>query len=616
MLEENVKQRAQLKEKTFELEALTSKYRKIQSMLQSGQYIQAINTTVGPTTASPMQSQNTLADPTGPSTTLLLTSRSPTRERVAFNTIAEEKILPTGPMNVVKDKKVDSGLRSSPLMSSATQITTTNTTSSTNNTTDLTTDYPSSKLISTATTSNNGAKGTGHLGVCFVSGKRDILKPTLIDQKLVTLNQQVTLANSAITKHKQLSDHHEDLNLFSLLSNMNNRSEQRYQDRPKDEGANQSDNKFGKWLEGPFCTVMVRQAGLDLKQMKAGFKKQTSQKEDSPSSSAIYDSRKCLPRTLSMIEYLGLTELDLVARRHDKIIRFKRDKRSLGGSCLETHSCGCYATHGHAQANPMHQMAASAHSDGNIIFSSSDRFNSNESLPTSASCSTCCSFASQTYGSQSEIFHEEYHTSNSDSSQTVSSSLSRSSVGARHRFYSESRSSSQSSSINDQSNSITAPRYCEHRLQQSATLHHYHHHHRSMQRQAGHSPYHSGHQQCHPHHYHSTGTVSVSSSNPGALSKTNKTQAKVHERSLCTSGVLYGAPGSKEDANQAAQTTLEAVAPISREPTSLTSGGVTEDSITTIMTESTTNDDCGAEVVVVDSATRKISIQCDVIEQL
>lgn len=47
--------------------------------------------------------------------------------------------------------------------------------------------------------------------------------------------------------------------------------------------------------------------------------------------------------------------------------------------------------------------------------------------------------------------------------------------------------------------------------------------------------------------------------------QTNKTQAKVHQRSLCTSEVVCGAPGSKEDAKEAPQAILEAVASTGRE---------------------------------------------------
>lgn len=618
-------------------------------MVQSGQYLQAINTTAGPTTASPVPQGSSSINKTTGSTTLLLTSRSPTRERVSFSLLKDDRQTAT---NIIRAPRAPveltnrPGLSSSPLMSSATQLTTTNTTSSTNNTTDLTADYSSSRLISTATTSTNGCQrssdelndrvmsAAGQQQTVISDGKtlmdsnkRGILKPVLFDrhqQALASTTEQQPTRNSKTAG--ELRHPYEDSNLFTVLSFINNDRRQSEEALARDHGKEEG-RKFGQWLEGPFCTMMLRQASLDSKQFRTSLKRQSSQQHSRSLRTLI--GKESLPRTLSMIEYLGLNDFDLIARRHDKILRYKRNRNRLS-CCYETNSCSCCASHSRARAQVQAKLSRSHghQSDGNIAFSSSDPLNSDDLLQTSVSCSTCCSLASQTYASQSDIFHEQAHTSpsvsSSSSSQSTRSSLTRSSTAAKPRYFSEStETSSQSSSLMDQTTSMTAPRFCHlhpyHYQQQQhhQHLHDYHvssrlHHHYNRQQQQHPSqdvprslqttPPLQQHNQ-HPKHHHSSEAMSTNSSIVVSLSKQPKVSG-IHEHSLCTSGVLYGAPGSKEDANDAAQV-VEPIASTSGEPTSISSNAI-EDFSQAI------NDDRGTE----DRMRTKISIKCDVLESL
>lgn len=166
LMDENVKQRSVLKEKTYELEALTYKYRKIQSMVQSGQYLQVLNTTTAASSFAQASSPSPDITKGQTANSVSLKSRSPTHGPVSFSLLKDT----TDQSNLVGSIKgrngscqetlddgsnLKYGLRKSPLMSSTTQITTTNTTSSTNNTTDLTNDYSSSKCILTSSTNGN-----------------------------------------------------------------------------------------------------------------------------------------------------------------------------------------------------------------------------------------------------------------------------------------------------------------------------------------------------------------------------------------------------------------------------------------------------------------------------
>lgn len=90
LLDENMKQRSLLKEKTYELEALTYKYRKIQGMIQSGQYLQAIN-------AASINQQQQLPGSTGTCTgTGTLTSSANTATTSLTSALKQSQSIATG----------------------------------------------------------------------------------------------------------------------------------------------------------------------------------------------------------------------------------------------------------------------------------------------------------------------------------------------------------------------------------------------------------------------------------------------------------------------------------------------------------------------------------------
>jgi len=466
LMEENTKQRGILKEKIYELDALTSKYRKIQSMIQSGQYYQAMCSSGGPmgaaspaatltaeaqqcglagkptssvsasqllSTSAALGSSGLVGALGGGSTTMLLTSRSPLRERVSFSAsrglesggltmVAGESIEPRRDAGLLPKLQAEQqqqqqqsaakaqgaqfvhqpqterpksfGLRSSPLMSSATFITTTNTTSSTNNATDITTDYTTSTTATTNTTSNNNNHSAKLLSAGASSSVVGSISANELGERVGAISRQVAAANqqsghllgrlnadgqpvarlgkgekeSSLTKtHERLlagSAFGDDMSLFNILSCINSATQtgqlagqlepNSKQQRAPPTTSSVKEN-IGRWLEGPFCTVMLRQKGPDaswsapehrpeangapeLEQSSldveletganwvarpSGRPKQWRNPVPPPTKSMLMRNvRKRKPRSLSMIEYLGLSEFDLIARRHERILRY------------------------------------------------------------------------------------------------------------------------------------------------------------------------------------------------------------------------------------------------------------------------------------------------------
>jgi hypothetical protein len=554
LVEENGKQRSLLKEKTYELEALTSKYRKIQSMVQSGQFLQAINTSAAATSAAGLATAAGASAAAGspdqqaalrqtvpgmtqstsgvlPSSTALqatgctslvppgagmLTSRSPVRDRVSFSSTigtVDHLIQPTVHAGGTKadhqhhaaaananNGSASGGLRSCAMMSSITQITNTTTTSSTlNNTTDVTADLSSSKaLVSGAATSSSSAlqySDKTPLNATSFSNLDENADTN--DNEAMNLNERVQAISKQVaasrqqqrqreqqcaasclkssTPHKERHSHgdgrlvamspgekqrlfrsQDDLSLFTILSYVKGprtlgggrheaAAEQEAGSCSSTGGAN---GKLGQWLEGPFCTVLLRQTSWDASKQPrhaarlkshqgrqvsnklARFRKQHSHQAgasppDVPSTKNMLtgNARDRLPRTLSMIEYLGLNDFDMIARRHDKILRYRRRMMAHMSCCA---SCSCCISTSHHQSsskidtnnnnNNYHSRAVISEGNmgNNSYFSSCDDVPLNYSdeflqATSMTSCSTCCSLASQTYISSSELDYRHYH---------------------------------------------------------------------------------------------------------------------------------------------------------------------------------------------------------------
>lgn len=496
-----MKNRGVLKEKTYELEALTYKYRKIQSMIQSGQYFQALSATIGAgQTPNPMPSSSIT---TNLQTSAMLTSRSPTQDRTSFAK-GGNLDLPRKYVQLQSDNKQGDGRSKSPLMfSSTTQITTTNTTSSTNNHTDLTTDY-SSRITNSGETSNSlkvsspvdGSKQQA-LVVAIDLGLKDEALSKEADDLLDNFTdgvgvkkQRTNYAKNLITSRKKpidssycsmmgagelgsaLESPHDD-DVFTVFSYAAHKGA----DGKGQRAIEVAEDDFNRWSEGPFCTLMVRnqpqyqcrirqgkklpvapgkavlKTNLNLQQPNATSKisnnsrsscpnietaclarrnrprKQLSQQADPysaqprpvPATAGAKLAR--LPRTISMIEYLGLDEFDLIARRHDKILRHNK-------SCQVTTACcyggitppltDCiYCAVGHVQQDTK-QKSLLTQSNGDMA---SEPLTSGELMQSSSrlSCSTCCSLASRSYVSHSDIFDgSSSHTSTSSGESAIS----------------------------------------------------------------------------------------------------------------------------------------------------------------------------------------------------
>lgn len=486
--DENIKSRSTLKEKTYELEALTHKYRKIQNMAQSGNYLQAVNIVqvARSANASPLIGSTSVTS--NLPTSIQLTGRSPTQERVSFSLTREGK---TNIRTSIPQEK--DSLRKSPIMSSATQLTTTNTGSSTNYTTDMTVDFCSSRLISNTTTSTNGArssfshsKSSSSTFYCstrqskldrhatFTSNaNRDLRSPdanclaqlapmigTGPERKMVSLKGAATVRqfNRCPTRLNTDSSYcsmgaenefigsrrsQDDSRLSATIARVPGKS-CRIQARCRTRVAH-----LNRWLQGPFCTVMVRSKSpqvdsppdkIDAANQRLLAKqadeilascpniasklyqcRSNSTEKDIPKwradqtslQSTLDLNQRGLARTLSMIEYLGLDEFNLIAKRHENLEN--RQRQAKGGSCCTPSSCSC--------CNSLFYKFDSHHicSEGESMFSSSDPMNSAELVRTGSrlSCSTCCSLNSQLYASHSELADESV----SLSSRTTSASI-------------------------------------------------------------------------------------------------------------------------------------------------------------------------------------------------
>lgn len=363
------------------------------------------------------------------------------------------------------------------------------------------------------------------------------------------------------------------------------------------------------------------------------MRKQMSQQNDSTArsrrdSTTLTETnlRNRLPRTMSMIEYLGLNEFDLIARRHDKLLRQRlKGKPKPISCCYDAASCSYCA-----MASP--NAAASAarvstrcplQSEGDIAFSSGDLLNSNgELIQTSSrlSCSTCCSLASPSFASQTDFYDEPTsRTSRSGSSQTVTSSASEFSA-QQQRYSSNSQSSTLSSSAVDQDQ---APHpYCRHHHAHPQPHHHHHHHHHNIQQNPEQIEGEEEDLVVHQHRRHmshSSENVSQHTSSSSSIylqqqqqqqQTTQQPTTSANESSLCTSGQLYCAPGAKEGANNSAQL---------MQSSTVRSDDAT--TTTTTTTPTTTPSNLSTPAVETDSVGREgddqsYLIKCDVLESL
>lgn len=699
LLDENIKQRATLKEKTYELEALTYKYRKIQAMIQAGQSLQAINATVANTPAaniiknSPNAAKESSLKPAGPH--LAPVGRLPAPERVSFSNLRKD-ITAEG-RQLEYNLQKDADLRkNSPLTSSVTQLTTTNTTStSTNNPTDFTNDYSSSITANNLkSVNNNGSagikktsfvafdcdEGRGKVGKKQPAGftppknhsnqnMNQILESTVNGKSNRYYNDSsyCSAGNDHEVNPMDDDDHHLDAirtdsqDLFTVFSYFNQNLKLK-SSTAANEYKTTEESKFSQWSKGPFCTLMVKNSNslmsadaryhrCQLGSPGAAFLKQTGQingklgehKKDTlqiscpniiasmanRSNEALISSKNKkfairkqppekqlsqqqhpvstrsrlikstsfanqLPRTISMIEYLGMTEFDLIARRHDKLASRcqqavgKSAKQTISNKCcyeqqLSASNCSYCLQLQQRLKNQHHLCHVGSRSETEIAGanSSSDPLNSNNDPVNSGSiisCSTCCSLTSSITqsdmnfnnpvsagnGAESEhsmsqssqsISHSHSILTASSSNSTDSTNTSESdefpttnktTAAARkaRNVLSRSQSSNSSSSIEVKTNQVDVEDHNQHRHH----LHHVHHH--------------------HPHQHHVAilcqhqtidHETHINLQQQSSRLKRQRSQSREaivgleEQQPLCILGNLYGGPASKETANDAAQ---------------------------------------------------------------
>lgn len=333
---------------------------------------------------------------------------------------------------------------------------------------------------------------------------------------------------------------------------------------------------------------------------------------------------KSLPRTLSMIEYLGLNEIEMIARRHEQPSA-QSDRQQVGqrhkqsvcyGSAISCNYC----------AHNRHSAKGLIQSPGNNN-NLSDRFVSDEQLDSEDmmqtysrddSCSTCCSLATHSYASQSDFFRDNQmsRSSRSTSTQSISSLLSKSSAenSQQQPYHSDpSQSISRSSStVNHVAIATPVPvKYCPLHQQQALQQQRQSHRQESLgkqsqqQQQQQHALVHK-----HSHHHNSSETISSASSTAIVNVSVTQQQQQQQQHScnddadkdakfLCTSGLFYGAPSAKEDANGAVAID---------QSLGVTPSGFddTQDNVDNIDTVQQRR----------DSQIQPVSIRCDILEKL
>lgn len=326
VIEENTKQRSSLKEKTYELEALTYKYRKIQGMIQSGQYLQALSSS----TANGAGSINPKQQAAGQtmicsSTEILTTSKSPTTLLTAninqsTSSVVSSRALP----EVVAHEKP----RPSPFIP-----------------------FPDAKQA---------------------------VPSCKTGEEIRASCPDIAASQRSAASHRSAGQ--------SFAAN------------------------YRRQVSSISTTAADVDAAADVNSNKTRLA-----------------SRGRLPRTISMIEYLGLSELDFVARRHDKLIKGKLEsataKRKQLDYCCSDHCPCCNQNYG-----TMVDNRCSTQSEADMVFSSSEIANSGAELAqfgSHLSCSTCCSLMSPSYVSHSDYMLDEV--SRSSGSASTGQSLSQSS---------------------------------------------------------------------------------------------------------------------------------------------------------------------------------------------
>lgn len=666
MLDENTKQRSNLKEKTYELEALTYKYRKIQGMIQSGQYLQALTSTGS--NPKQLSGQSMISDELSPrSAATLLTTNHQNQSTSSTSRLSPVIVTQTSDLTAPPEAAARGGKLQKTLVSGITQITTATTTttttnsSSTNNATEFTNDYSSTKPTSRVNAADGAisqhakqttsvafegspcgldktsrvrtepreaieAPGRGQRSSILVdsSKKRTMMgtKPLMSDKTMTTVKQnspKYTTDSSycSMGADYELSDvrksSQDNLNLFNVLSFIEDgtNSSNTIADKTRQSGNSNEmklsrgqyvESKFNLWSAGPFCTLMVRnkpeqqakenniamtrsispierlpvdtnnnnnidgretsgrkiseeirascpdiaasvatKSTVDPARLPSptSYQQKMVESTTTAAEAAGVNKRSRLPRTISMIEYLGLSDFDFIAKRHDKLVKRKLQfgkRRQLDYCCVdESNHCSCCYQSGDAN---------NRQSDVDLAFSSGNFANSGDLARTSShiSCSTCCSLMSPSYGSHSDyMFDEVSHSSGSVSTDQTSSSTNANESGSLspgHCHSNNSKSSTPSSTFENKESSIVnaattyLPVYQESRSicdrQQASCSHHK--------------------QMAYTKHEQTTGGHSPSCMHAGCpripVAQTTGEQQSL----LCTSGVLYG-PASRDNTN-------------------------------------------------------------------
>lgn len=524
MLDENVKQRSTLKEKTYELEALTYKYRKIQAIIQAGEYAQAINAANACTIDRPALPTSALVAPAnalspsqapqpggGAQQGQMLTSRSPTRERVSFSlnkpTLGDEpassRPLSAEPAAAAAAKALasDSVFSKSPIMSSSgvTQITQITTTSSCQ-TADFTATTATSQLASSSTSETHARQRAAAAQL-----KHGTQQPTKRRAMFREPNGRFVGSRGSISSNLEA---HNLVSTSFCSSSMKQASERVQQTTSSSFVAlNDGDNierQMLKLSEGPYCTLLLKNVIVAPGGAKRAAKQQHQQQQQAAQQSTRLScpnlaapsahlakpkhqqQRKqvspaaALPRTLSMIEYLGLTELEQIAARHDELAQLAGRPRNKAATtpsprnacarrgrirpvqpaaracCYDSAtSCHCACLSGGGAKRDAILSSSSSlvdrggggggrqrlgtranlnrcplHSEPDV-FSSEDPLNSTNTEPLAlyscshVSCSTCCSLLSQSTMSQShtDLYLDDASIQSSSTAASTSSHL-------------------------------------------------------------------------------------------------------------------------------------------------------------------------------------------------
>lgn len=442
LMDDNTKQRGVLRDKTFELEALTYKYRKMMNMIQSGQYLQALNTTAGATNKLLNQQNVGIASklPLIPAPTVI--SLPSIQAHAHLNSPLGAPISPaldqnnSGSMSAVNFRQPDiASHRQSP---SPTRITTallnqvTMTTSSGNTTTDLTidtTNTSSTKMTSSFYTNsqsyNDSSKSSCSIKSPFMASGKACCVELQLDKEAnrTKMNTNQIFGSSGPRPLKSTED--------SLILRAQVR---RYVpgEKPLNSSRSRGMGMIGRKQRGIMAQACSRSSCPNINEsqddihVSSDRKLPWANKSKKSSASMSMDINKTgsgsiskIPRTLSMIEYLGESRLSLQRTRIQNRCCCHR------GS---TYSC-CYTSNGESSNG----VSPSGYSKDMDESSSEKLFHcDNGDSGSQLTCSSCCqSYDSHTFDDRYEENGDD-HTASGGSMQSLgrSSCDSRSSVAS------------------------------------------------------------------------------------------------------------------------------------------------------------------------------------------